>query len=380
MCVIMLAEEKRPSTLMIDRAFDKNPDGGGVAWREGKGKDAEVFWKKGLNRKEMHDLCASLPLPYVAHFRKKSIGPIIPALAHPIPVDKNASLDLEGKTKGYVLFQNGTWHKWDEFTINTAMRTGVHIPPGKWNDTRALAWLCSIIGFGIMDLIETKGVAFSPRGEIEVFEGANGWALVEEMWCSNNEFYNVSVQLPAAYRGHQTYPIQGSGGTSNTPPSKGKVVRVYCITPKCMRKDLDADDLCPLHSKKKVTAELTPTTTPSTVSTVVDILNPHGWAEPTVVERFAKVRGRSQKVSPYEASVVESRSVAQTKGPFQAMGLIDEMLEARPPRISKSQWKKLRIEFLMMQAKRTQAQWELEEAFKALDKDPETLMTLLPRD
>lgn len=225
MCVIMIAEEARPNEIMVQKAWAKNQHGGGAAWVEGEGDTKFVVWKKGLSLEEMLQMARDLPLPYILHFRIASSGGIRPSLTHPIPISKRASLALEGKTKGYVLFHNGDWHAdWEGKCLAAAIASNTPIPTGKWNDTRAIAWLMSIYGQGFMDFLpEQKGVAFGPN-DLTVFTGRNGWEEINKVWCSNNYFLTAHV-----------------GTTSYT--------TVYmCKFGQCREKDyIDKDGFCPEH-------------------------------------------------------------------------------------------------------------------------------------
>src|SRR3990167_4580457 len=133
--------------------FSANDHGGGVAWREG----GLVHWKKGLDEAEMQEFVAALPLPFVAHFRIASCGAKSKELCHPFPVSKDASLALEGTTKGYVLFHNGHWAEWKPFTKETALKMGRPLPTGQWSDTRAMAWAAHNYGLGIWESCEDPG-------------------------------------------------------------------------------------------------------------------------------------------------------------------------------------------------------------------------------
>lgn len=351
MCVIMLVQDQRPSIRIVDQAFDKNGDGGGVAWREGHGKDAVVRWKKGLDRDEMQEMARELPLPYVMHFRLRSVGDDRKALCHPFPVAKDSSTALEGSTKGYVFFHNGTWHKWDDFLLEAAMKTGIKIPVGKWSDTRAMAWLSSFLGFGFLEIIDAKGIAFGPdKGDLEIFAG-NGWVKVDTILMSNSVFIDHKVGVGSYNQGassnllygrgratHELGPAASAIAEKNDADSK-KQERIYCRDSRCTKKDgLDSDGFCTEHTKKK---ELNTGTDRSSLK------NGDGKALLTEAEKSEK-RARSDhrspnKPSPFQETVDESREVAQTKGPFLALKLIEERYEEK--RLSRSQLKKLRDEF-----------------------------------
>lgn len=215
MCVIMWVTEDRPNDIMIDKAWDKNDDGGGVAWREtNRDSSVEVVWRKGIEDvEEMKELCRSLPLPYIAHFRVASCGGIRPSLTHPFPIDKQTSLDIDGRTKGWVLFHNGDWKGWSNVALEVVLRTNTPIPVGKWSDSRAIAWLCSIYGLGFMEFLpEQKGIAFGPD-DFEVFLGRDGWTPVNNVWCSNDYFLNTKwgTSLMCKYGNCRSYNTDNKG-------------------------------------------------------------------------------------------------------------------------------------------------------------------------
>lgn len=191
MCVIMVAGKVRPTDEMIRKAWDHNKDGGGAAWREeGANGEIEVVWKKGIeNVDEMLDLLHNIPLPFVAHFRIGTVGGKKSTLTHPFLVDRGAGTDLEGRTKGAVLFHNGHWNDWSEKALDAAISSNRKIPVGDWSDTRAMAWMVDIYGFGFMELMTTqKGVLWTPN-DMRVFTGRDGWEEINNVWCSNDNFW-----------------------------------------------------------------------------------------------------------------------------------------------------------------------------------------------
>lgn len=218
MCVALICDTKRPSEEMVEAAWRTNSDGGGVAWREG----GFVHWEKGLNLVEMKERCARLPIPFVAHFRIASSGPKKDTFCHPFPVDKNVSLATKGKTKGFVLFHNGTWGGWRQFLLDSIRFKPFRLPAGKWNDTRALAWIAAHHGVRALELIDEKTAVFGPeKGDLEIFGqmgGASGWSLVEEVWASNT-FFQHNIRRGAGFTSgssagyHTTTPASLSQGT-----------------------------------------------------------------------------------------------------------------------------------------------------------------------
>jgi hypothetical protein len=198
MCVIMIAAKERPSEEMINRAFDHNKDGAGIAWRETVERDLPngqkervvvARWKKGLDLPEVRALCAELPKPYVVHFRVASVGGVRKSLTHPFPIGPDATLDLEGTTEGLMLFHNGHWSQWADKMLDLAISSAEPIPMGEYSDSRAMAWMTNILGPGFMELMrEQKGVLFGPD-TLEVFTGTTGWERINDVWCSNDYFW-----------------------------------------------------------------------------------------------------------------------------------------------------------------------------------------------
>jgi hypothetical protein len=177
----MVCDTKRPSEDLVNKAWTQNDHGGGVAWREG----GFVKWEKGLKLPEMVDRCENLPLPYIAHFRIASQGGRSLHLCHPFEISREAKFDSSGKTKGSVLFHNGTWVGWKDFSLASVLKAGIKIPVGPWSDTRALAFMTSIYGPGVLEFINEKTVVFGPK-DIEIF--GDGWEEVEDIAVSNKIF------------------------------------------------------------------------------------------------------------------------------------------------------------------------------------------------
>lgn len=186
MCVIAIADEVRPTDEQVGKMFDSNNAGAGIAWRE-KGV---VRWKKGLELEEVTELCAKVPLPYVVHFRIPSVGGKTPYLCHPFPVTAEVPLELQGTTKGYVLFHNGHWGRWRESTLEAAVRSNTKVPGGKWSDTRAMAFHAFIYGSGILEMIDEKSVMFGPD-KVEVF---GAWSKEGGLWVSNRGWVTSSFR------------------------------------------------------------------------------------------------------------------------------------------------------------------------------------------
>src|SRR3990167_4889598 len=192
MCVVMVAHKTRPTEDMLEKGWNANPAGAGIAWREtkeGKGKKdspiVTVEWRKGLELKDVIDLAATVPLPNIVHFRIPSVGGKSAQLCHPFPIEDSVSLALKGSTTGHVLFHNGHWGTWKDKTYDALVRKGMKMPSGKWSDTRAMALIASIYGIGVLDLIDEKAIAFGPS-DIEI--SGSGWSWENEVLCSNTSW------------------------------------------------------------------------------------------------------------------------------------------------------------------------------------------------
>jgi hypothetical protein len=242
MCVIMVVKDDkvRPTVKMLEKAAEYNEHGIGAAWREGKGEEKVVCWKKGIENEELDSvikLAAELPVPYVLHFRAMSIGDICKQLTHPFPIDNRVPLALTGKTKGRVWFHNGTWDDWRKWMLEAVIKSGVKLPPGKWSDSRAIAFLSSLHGDWFAELLadSQKGVVFGPN-DYELYMGKSGWIKVEEVWCSNNDFI-LKKRGPngTTYYITQTTHSYATGGHSQ-----------ICRFGQCKRYDT-VDGYCPIH-------------------------------------------------------------------------------------------------------------------------------------
>lgn len=184
MCVIFAVEsaDKRPHEDQVWAAFETNPSGGGVAWRE----DGKVHWKKGLRLEEMQKLARDLPTPFMMHFRIPTCGGPTARLCHPFPISQGVELLLEGTYEGPVMMHNGHWLKWREVMFEAAYKGGLKIPKGKWSDSRAMAWMAAHMGLGVFEFIDEKVAVLDVEGDIEVWGGP--WSLYQGYYVSNRHF------------------------------------------------------------------------------------------------------------------------------------------------------------------------------------------------
>lgn len=251
-CVIFWANKERPSDYMVERAFERNNDGAGGAYRE-KNPDTgqwEVVWKKGLDLDQIKEFCKTAPIPFVAHFRIATIGGARPSLTHPFPINENVPLALEGRTTDSVLFHNGTWREWDVVSRQAAISANVPLPWGRFSDTRALAYIISLFGNYMEFLPEQKAVIFGPR-ETHIFDGKppDGWSKINEVWCSNDHFMKGQVHVV----GNANASMSQVQGAVHQPTNRGVGTgKTFCRyggpgAQGCTNQTLDEQGFCFVH-------------------------------------------------------------------------------------------------------------------------------------
>jgi hypothetical protein len=193
MCVIFACVNRRPLVKDIAEAYDKNPDGAGIAWTDKK----KVFWRKGLALKKLTSYAVNLPLPIVIHFRKASVGDKNPQLTHPFPLLDKVPLSIGGEAPG-VLFHNGTWLSWKQICINNLGK----IPSleGQLSDSRVIAWLVHYYGEMVCRVMDGEGriCVFKPG----VISRYGEWVHENGIYYSNTSWRPittaVSSSLPSA--------------------------------------------------------------------------------------------------------------------------------------------------------------------------------------
>lgn len=208
MCVILSAEKERPTRAEMEQAAAKNPDGAGIAWIEngtvrfkkvGPGHDAEIM-----------DLAETVPMPYVAHFRITSVGETRPELSHPFPLRHTQALATSGKATNGVLFQNGTWREWKQHLLAAAASTGEPVGDGPLSDTRAITYLATTLGLGILETIpDHNRIAVVTKNGVRRY-GA-GWSeYAPGLWVSNTLWVpRVAEQAKPEWQGAKPQVISG---------------------------------------------------------------------------------------------------------------------------------------------------------------------------
>lgn len=172
-----------------------NGDGVGLAWREKVGKKGQeetvIKWEKGLTLSEAKGLIEHVPIPFVLHFRIASCGGKYKELTHPFPVEREMRNSLSGTIRGQVLFHNGHWGRYQDIGIEEMVKNRVKLPPGKWSDTRVMAWLTHIHSPSFLELLNEKVILFGTE-KIEIFH-PDGWARVNDLLVSNRLWENHYV-------------------------------------------------------------------------------------------------------------------------------------------------------------------------------------------
>jgi hypothetical protein len=191
---------KRPTKDDLVEMARTNPDGNGIAWVEGD----SVHWRKGITLEEMQDFNATLPVPYILHFRIATAGSISKALCHPFPVTPNAQLTLSGTTKTGVLFHNGVWPEWKRQAMQFGM--GHKVPTGEWSDSRVMAWIAGHQGHGLCEWMDQKIVVLAPEGAYlygmtlrDTWEDHLGYMVSNKRWIPKPPAYHMTV--PASLLG-----------------------------------------------------------------------------------------------------------------------------------------------------------------------------------
>ena len=131
MCLALIAETARPTATEIRDAALTNRDGIGVAYRTPH--DRLITWEKGLTLEVAQERAATLPLPFIMHFRLATHGGESPLLCHPFPISRNVGVTLHGQARE-LLFHNGIWNEHARFQRRAALR-------GPVSDTRIMAYV-----------------------------------------------------------------------------------------------------------------------------------------------------------------------------------------------------------------------------------------------
>jgi hypothetical protein len=207
MCLIAIQDENRLSKEDFEKAFERNDDGVGFAWT----KDGKSHFAKGfMDVISAWEFQSTLELPFVTHFRKKSIGEVCPELTHPFIISKESPLDLKGETEKGLLFMNGSTVWWEEY-LNA---TGRYKEDNeKISDARALAIIISNDNEKFLKKINAKFVVVDPVTPRFWFYGTfteeNGILYSNNEWkwknCSKKKTEKVNQNLTNTCSQTSTY-------------------------------------------------------------------------------------------------------------------------------------------------------------------------------
>lgn len=217
MCVIAVVEKdgKRPSKEHIDAFWEKNPEGAGIAWLDGK----KVIFQKGLTLGEIQDLVKTAPKPFAAHFRISTCGGIYKRLTHPFIVSEESPLTLKGSSSDPVLFHNGIWPNWERRAVDICTYTGWKLPEGPWSDSRLMAWFASHVGLGIIDLIaEDKQRIVTLNPSTGLIHMSGDWKELESdgFWVSNELWQScMNGRKKKSHKSDPVGPAQPSSQTTS---------------------------------------------------------------------------------------------------------------------------------------------------------------------
>lgn len=175
MCVIYVCKDEIPPLEEL-AAGASNDDGAGVAWVDTIKGHPRVRWHKGLkDEHEVHEITKDLKPPVMIHFRLATIGGKTPLLTHPFPLTERAPLALTGDTVA-VMAHNGHWNKWDDVLKDLCARSGKMLPAGPWSDSRAMAWIISNFGIGMLNIT-------AEYQKVAVLHAVKGFSIVNQsMW------------------------------------------------------------------------------------------------------------------------------------------------------------------------------------------------------
>lgn len=192
MCVILISNPnaERITNDMVQKADQANRDGIGAAWYDGQ----KVCWQKGLTVETAMVLAASLPQPYMLHFRLATIGDVSAQLTHPFPLFGEVSNDLKGSTIHGVMMHNGHWSGWEKEFKKRANNRWVHdylTNKEEWSDSRGMAWLASRIGYHVLPKIAAQGQKIAVLTRRGITTHGFGWKTLSGGILASNDYFLI---------------------------------------------------------------------------------------------------------------------------------------------------------------------------------------------
>jgi len=182
MCVILVPTKEHPPEETLYAAEKVNPHGGGIAWKNTKGK---LSYEKAIDADRIIEIIKEKnpPIPYIIHFRIASVGEVCPKLTHPFPVNKQVKLKTKGTENKALLFHNGTWSEWKESIM--PFSGAADFPEGSyhdWSDSRALAYMAYKTKRGFLKFIDEKIAIIEKNGNVDIY---GTWHKRQGIWSSN---------------------------------------------------------------------------------------------------------------------------------------------------------------------------------------------------
>lgn len=183
MCLLAIVRNAKFEKL-IDKIWEANPDGGGMAVRTKEG----IRYKKGLDLEEFKRAFkefAKQGSEFVVHFRLATSGPKSPILTHPFVVSPRLVRETEGTAK-LVLFHNGVVTDWK--AIDLLYRSLFRTDMPALSDTEAVARVLSKLDWGdrikFLKLLGGKWLLYGKNITVRIgkWEELDGNLLSNKNW------------------------------------------------------------------------------------------------------------------------------------------------------------------------------------------------------
>jgi hypothetical protein len=195
MCIIAICNKRKLTDDEIMSCFESNDDGAGMAWHS----DGINHYSKGYSDPFLFAEAYKIikVLPHVVHFRIGTSGGLDLAMTHPFVVSTQSPIKYEWSGKDGLLFHNGIILDWKKLMVEILpelIRRRIKLPPGQWSDSRAAAFLCAILGEGMLSFMDGKFVYVAPNGDIT----RTGSFQEEKGVLFSNYTYKRTVSLATA--------------------------------------------------------------------------------------------------------------------------------------------------------------------------------------
>jgi len=185
MCVIAIYEDNYPKLKDLQDMENLNNDGAGFSYI----KNNKLYFEKSMNltAKMIIDKIKinKIKLPIIIHFRIKSSGILSDSLCHPFIISKNSKTlnKLKGNNVKSILYHNGTYREWQEDLKQICILNKIKIPNGDLSDSKALSFICSIMGDNYLNVIDTESrFIIQTKDKILKF---GKWSEIDKVSLSN---------------------------------------------------------------------------------------------------------------------------------------------------------------------------------------------------